>query len=154
MCLLPHPCMPRYQPEHACSPAECFAAATGFDDYPKWAGGMKKVNILKRKGGIGTEVQWTMGILNLVDRPVFVYKYNGKSTEMQWTVREPSACIKGLQGRYNFESVDGGRKTKVLYKLNVEPRVPFPSVSVRVCFLCDGGCDFMSGPALGHLRLL
>lgn len=91
---------------------------------------MKKVNILKRKGGIGTEVQWTMGILNLVDRPVFVYKYNGKSTEMQWTVREPSACIKGLQGRYNFQSVDGGKKTKVLYKLNVEPRVPFPSVSV------------------------
>lgn len=123
--------MSRYQPVHACSPAECFAAATGFEDYPKWAGGMKKVNILKRKGGIGTEVQWTMGILNLVDRPVFVYKYNGKSTEMQWTVREPSACIKGLQGRYNFQSVDGGKKTKVSYKLNVEPRVPFPSVSVR-----------------------
>ena len=131
LCLLSHPCMSRYQPVHACSPAECFAAATGFEDYPKWAGGMKKVNILKRKGGIGTEVQWTMGILNLVDRPVFVYKYNGKSTEMQWTVREPSACIKGLQGRYNFQSVDGGKKTKVLYKLNVEPRVPFPSVSVR-----------------------
>jgi len=117
------------------TPAECFAAASAFEDYPKWAGAMKKVNVLKRSGGLGTAVEWTMGILNLVDRPVFVYEYSKSNTEMKWHVREPSKTIKNLMGRYNFETVSNSKahpQTKVLYKLNVEPYVPFPAFVKKV----------------------
>jgi len=117
------------------TPEECFAAATGFEDYPKWAGAMKKVNVKQRQGrGLGTVVEWTMGILNLVDRPVFVYTYERSNTEMKWHIQTPSKTIKNLEGRYTFKSVGSAKapKTKVEYKLNVEPYIPFPAFVKKV----------------------
>ena len=94
---------------------------------------MKKVNVLKRQGGgLGTVVEWTMGILNLVDRPIFVYTYT--RLEMKWHIQTPSKTIKNLEGRYSFKSVGSPKapKTKVAYKLNVEPYIPFPAFVKKV----------------------
>lgn len=117
------------------TPEECFAAASGFEDYPKWAGAMKKVNVKKRQGrGLGTVVEWTMGILNLVDRPIFVYTYGRSYTEMKWHIQTPSKTIKNLEGRYTFKAVGSAKapKTQVEYKLNVEPYIPFPTFVKKV----------------------
>ena len=96
---------------------------------------MKKVNVLKRQGGgLGTSVEWTMGILNLVDRPIFDYTYERSRTEMKWHIKTPSKTIKNLEGRYTFKNIGSPNapKTRVVYKLNVEPYIPFPAFVKKV----------------------
>ena len=77
---------------------ECLAAS-GFEEYPKWAGAMKKVHVLQRHNGKGSLVEWTMGILSFLDRPVFAYSYDRTDTEMTWHITQPSKFMTQLQGR-------------------------------------------------------
>eukprot|EP00960_Hanusia_phi_P027403 746820-Hanusia_phi.AAC.4 len=76
------------------SAKDCFTAATTYEDYPKWAGCTKAVKILERRASDGLAV--------LVD----------------WHITEGG--IKELDGRYDFISL-GPERTKVVYKLRVEP---------------------------------
>ena len=112
---------------------ECFSSATGFEQYPKWAGGIQGLTILEReaKSGIGTLVDWDMGLFGISTRNTMRYKYEmpkaGRAV-MDWHVTEGG--VRKLVGRYEFVAV-GPSQTKVVYNLLVEPGFPLPDMIKR-----------------------
>jgi ribosome-associated toxin RatA of RatAB toxin-antitoxin module len=111
---------------------ECFAAATVFEDYPKWAGGIQGLRVLEREqSGIGALVEWDMGLFGITTKNKMRYQYEkpraGRAL-MKWHVTEGG--IKELVGRYEFVAV-GPEQTKVVYNLFVEPGFPLPDMIKR-----------------------
>mmetsp|Transcript_34064 Transcript_34064/g.53100 ORF Transcript_34064/g.53100 Transcript_34064/m.53100 type:complete len:234 (-) Transcript_34064:334-1035(-) len=107
------------------SPEECFQAATNFEDYYQWAGAIKSVQVMERqKDGLGNVVEFEMGIFGMSTRNTMAYRYNRPKT-MNWHVTKGG--IKELVGSYEFIQL-GPNRTKVIYKLRVEPGFPFPQV--------------------------
>jgi len=107
------------------SAEDCFLAATRYEDYPKWAAGMKDVKVLeKRSDGLGVVVEFVMGIFGMTTRNKMKYEYR-RPHSMNWHVTEGG--IKELVGRYDFVPL-GPDRTKVVYKLRVEPGFPFPQM--------------------------
>lgn len=113
------------------TPEECYAVAVGFEDYPNWAGSMRRVTILKRNSaGLGEEVEWVMGIFGITSLNVMRYKHQ-KPHSVEWMTITESKGIKELHGRYEFVPVrkdDQQPQTKVIYRLRVEPNFPFPKM--------------------------
>lgn len=112
---------------------ECFSSATGFEEYPKWAGGIQGLTILEReaKSGIGTLVDWDMGLFGISTRNKMRYRYEmpkAGHAVMDWHVTEGG--VKELVGRYEFIAV-GPSQTKVVYNLFVEPGFPLPDMVKR-----------------------
>jgi uncharacterized membrane protein len=113
---------------------ECFAAATGFEDYPDWAGAIQGFNILERTPcGLGQLVEWEMGMFGITTKNKMKYEYELPSASsgravMKWHVTEGG--IKELVGRYEFISM-GPSSTKMVYSLFVEPGFPLPEMVKR-----------------------
>jgi hypothetical protein len=59
------------------SVAECFAAASGFEDYPKWAGAIQSLQVLEPAQGStpATLVEWTMGMFGITTKNKMRYSY-------------------------------------------------------------------------------
>lgn len=107
------------------SAEECFAAASNFEDYPKWAGAAKKVTVKERQAdGLGTLVDFVMGIFGMKTVNTMAYKYN-RPHKMNWHITEGG--IKELVGTYDFIQITPER-TRVIYNLYVEPGFPFPEL--------------------------
>jgi len=121
------------------SVAECFAAASGFEDYPKWAGAIQSLQVLEPAQGStpATLVEWTMGMFGITTKNKMRYSYElpgppgtpmaGRAT-MKWHVTEGG--IKELVGRYQFLAL-GPSTTKVVYNLFVEPGFRLPEMIKR-----------------------
>jgi len=106
---------------------ECYAAAVAFEDYPKWAGSMRRVRVLQRQhDGLGVLVEWVMGIFGVNSCNTMQY-YHDKPHSVNWHTTTESKGIKYLHGRYDFKALSKG-ETRVTYTLNVEPNFPFPKV--------------------------
>mmetsp|Transcript_25569 Transcript_25569/g.51996 ORF Transcript_25569/g.51996 Transcript_25569/m.51996 type:complete len:285 (-) Transcript_25569:600-1454(-) len=109
------------------SAEECFAAASNFEDYPKWSPA-KTVSVRERsKDGLGTVVIFVMGIFGMTTTNTMAYKYD-RPHKMNWHVTEGG--IKELIGQYDFHQITPDR-TRVVYHLKVEPGFPFPEVLKR-----------------------
>ena len=118
------------------SVADCFAAATGFEEYPLWAGGIQDLRVLEpaRNGQPATLVEWTMGMFGITTKNRMRYSFevpgggSAHRATMKWHVTEGG--VKELVGRYEFVSL-GPSKTKVIYNLFVEPGFPLPDMVKR-----------------------
>ncbi|EKX51916.1 hypothetical protein GUITHDRAFT_102529 [Guillardia theta CCMP2712] len=111
------------------SAQDCFTAATTYEDYPKWAGCTKAVKVLERRAsdGLAVLVEFVMGIFGFTSRNKMKYTYD-KPRCMSWHITEGG--IKELDGRYDFISL-GPERTKVVYKLRVEPGFFLPKMIKR-----------------------
>ena len=93
----------------------------------------RRVKFLEReaKSGIGTLVDWDMGLFGISTRNTMRYKYEmpkaGRAV-MDWHVTEGG--VRKLVGRYEFVAV-GPSQTKVVYNLLVEPGFPLPDMIKR-----------------------
>ena len=118
------------------SVADCFAAATGFEEYPLWAGGIQDLRVLEpaRNGQPATLVEWTMGMFGITTKNRMRYSFevpgggSAHRATMKWHVTEGG--VKELVGRYEFVSL-GPSKTRVIYNLFVEPGFPLPDMVKR-----------------------
>jgi len=105
------------------TPDECFRVASGFEFYPKWAG-CNYVRVLKEgPHGIGELVQMKVGMFGRNLDYTLAYKHT-PSRKMTW--HAVSGSIKALMGSYEFVPI-GPSRTKVVYKLNVDPGFWLPS---------------------------
>ena len=111
--------------EIAASVEECFEAAAGFEDYPKWAASVAMVDVIEKTSeGLGQKVAYEVGAFgrNLGYTLAYKFEYPKK---IAWYACAGS--VKELVGSYEFE--DGGNgKTRVNYNLAIDPGFPLPSL--------------------------
>jgi len=123
-------------------PDEVFRVASGFEKYPRWAG-CNWIRVLKRTaGGLGFQVQMKVGMFGRNLDYVLQYQYQ-RPRKMTWHAVRGS--IKALQGSYEFLPNGKGR-TKVVYKLNVDPGFWVPQ-AVKA-----GTTRFVASAALNGLK--
>eukprot|EP00283_Hemiselmis_rufescens_P002323 CAMPEP_0173424468 /NCGR_PEP_ID=MMETSP1357-20121228/4374_1 /TAXON_ID=77926 /ORGANISM="Hemiselmis rufescens, Strain PCC563" /LENGTH=259 /DNA_ID=CAMNT_0014387701 /DNA_START=490 /DNA_END=1269 /DNA_ORIENTATION=+ len=124
------------------TPDEVFRVATGFEKYPKWAG-CNWIRVLKRTaGGLGFQIQMKVGMFGRNLDYVLQYQYH-RPHKMAW--HAVSGSIRALQGSYEFLP-NGPGKTKVVYKLNVDPGFWVPQ-AVKA-----GTTRFVASAALNGLK--
>lgn len=99
------------------TPDEVFRVASGFEDYCKWAGCNSITVNKKGAGGLGQLVTMKVGMFGRNLAYTLAYKYS-RPRLMSW--HAVSGSIRSLQGTYEFIPA-GPSRTKVVYKLNVDP---------------------------------
>eukprot|EP00288_Rhodomonas_lens_P001350 CAMPEP_0177722400 /NCGR_PEP_ID=MMETSP0484_2-20121128/17660_1 /TAXON_ID=354590 /ORGANISM="Rhodomonas lens, Strain RHODO" /LENGTH=229 /DNA_ID=CAMNT_0019234769 /DNA_START=89 /DNA_END=778 /DNA_ORIENTATION=- len=105
------------------TPEECFQIATGYEEYPKWAGSIESVEIVKRRAdGLASQVDFKMGMFGINVKNLFQYSYD-RPHRMDWIVVRGS--VKELIGSYQFHPI-GPEQTRVKYDLMVDPGFPMP----------------------------
>lgn len=101
-----------------------FAVAADVGRYPEWASGVKEVEVLETDDE-GRPHRVRMVVEAMVKRITYVLVYRWESdTAFEWEA-EPSSDIKLLEGRYEFNAIEGDG-TEVVYALRVEPSFTMP----------------------------
>jgi hypothetical protein len=119
----------REQTHVAADPARCFAIATDFAAYPRWAGDVKEVEVRERDAdGRGTRVAFRVAAIGRSIRYVLDYDYADAPRSFSWTLHEGDQ-LRTLDGRYTFEADEDG--TLVDYDLAVDVAMPLPSLVTR-----------------------
>src|SRR5690348_1512003 len=85
----------------AADPAAVMAVIADFDAYPKWASGVKKVEIKKKDGqGRGQQVRFEVSLVGLSGWYELTYDYKPDDAGVSWTFVD-GAPIKDLEGEYS-----------------------------------------------------
>ncbi len=110
--------------ETSAAPDTVYAVAADIERYPEWASGVKEVEIVEHDDD-GRPHRARMVVEAMVKRISYVLVYDWESeTAFEWQA-EPSTDIKLLEGRYEFNALDGGG-TEIVYALRVEPTFTMP----------------------------
>jgi hypothetical protein len=128
----------------AAPPARLFEIATDYERYPAWARDVKQVSILERDAeGRGSRVEYRVAGLGKSIRYVLEYDYSEAPGAFSWHFVEGD-WLRRLDGRYGFESEDGG--TRVTYDLVVDVSAPLPGLVKR------RAASMIMGTALKELK--
>lgn len=111
-------------------PAEIMEAIRDFESYPDWAG-VRSARVEGRDDrGRPTAVAFELSVPVLGDASyTLIYEYGDDDLRISWTTREASGAVKGVEGGYDLEPLDGD--TRVTYRLSVELGVPVPGFLKR-----------------------
>ncbi len=111
--------------ETSASPEQVFAVASDLANYPSWASAVKDVEVLDadEETGLPTRAQMSVDIMVRQISYVLNYEWDAPAA-FEWTA-EPSADLKELEGRYEFNELEDGG-TEIVYALKVEPAFSLP----------------------------
>ena len=124
------------------TPEEVFQVATRFENYPEWAG-VTAIKVLERgRDGLGKTVKLDCGMFGRSISYTLSYTYE-RPRHMRWFAIAGS--LKELVGSYDFHPIGDGR-TRVVYKLRVEPGFYLPSV------IKSSTSAFVAAAALSNLK--
>jgi carbon monoxide dehydrogenase subunit G len=96
------------------------AVLTDFPAYPKWASGMKSVEVLTSNGARAETVRFSIDAGPIKDSYVVGYEWDEDT--VRFTLVEPGNVVSALTGMYGLTDVDGG--TDVSYELATELKMP------------------------------
>lgn len=106
------------------APERCYAVVTDIERYPEWAADIKQVAVEERDAdGRPLVCSFRAAAFGRSTRYTLAYDYSEAPRVVAWHLVRGDITTK-LDGRYEFEPVDGG--TEVSYHLEVELRVPIP----------------------------
>jgi len=109
----------------AAPPADVLAAIADVESYPRWAAGVKEVEVLSTgAAGRPKQVRFVVDNGPIKDTYVLDYSWAVKrdgTGSVSWTLVE-AEIIKSLDGAYEMASERGG--TKVTYRLAVDVKIP------------------------------
>ncbi len=112
------------------SAERCFAVATDFVRYPKWAKAVGSVEVLSRDGaGRGVEVAFRAAAFGRSTAYTLSYDYSLAPTELAWCQVEGDLTSE-LTGRYVFHPQADG-STEVTYEISASLKVPIPGFVKR-----------------------
>ncbi len=105
----------------AADQAAIMAVIADFDNYPTWAGSVKKADVLEvGSDGRARRVEFTLSAGPV--RDVYELRYQWTGNEMvEWTLVR-GQMMKAQEGRYVLEPTEGG--THVTYWLSVDLFIP------------------------------
>ncbi len=110
--------------ETSAPPEAVFAVASDIANYPSWASAVKDVEVLE-EGDDGLPAKAQMSVDIMIKQISYVLNYTWDAPHsFEWTA-EPSADLKELEGRYEFNELDDGG-TEIVYALRVEPAFSLP----------------------------
>ncbi len=110
-------------------PARCYAVATDFEAYPRWAKDVKQAKVLERDAeGRGARVEYRAAAMGRTVRYVLAYDYSEAPGFFSWSLVEGD-LLRHLDGSYLFEPDAEG--TRVTYELSVDISVPLPGLIKR-----------------------
>ena len=96
-------------------------------DYPRWAAGIREVEVLSEDDGWPLTARFTVDQAPIRDSYVLRYTWDVDETGaglVSWTLAEAGTVITGLDGSYEFAATAAG--TDVTYRLTVDVRMPMP----------------------------
>ena len=108
------------------APSKVMGVITDYEAYPEWVSEFKKVDVRKRDAQKrGKHVYWEVAQGPLKANYVLDYTYKPKDGGVFWTMVE-GHNMKKVEGGYDLEPVDGGKRTKVTYEMTVDTPLPIP----------------------------
>lgn len=114
--------------EIAATPKEIMAVITDFESYPEWAD-VKAAEVKKKDSkGRAKEVVLSVSQMGLSDELHLSYTYAAADKGVKWSLVK-AQNVKTLEGSYDLEGGKG--KTKVIYRLSMEPSIPLPGLVKR-----------------------
>ncbi len=105
-------------------PQHVYEVALDLESYPVWAGGVKSV-VIDDEDDYGRPARASFVVDAMVKEVAYtlVYDYD-YDNGFAWTA-EPNDDIRMLEGRYEFNEMDGG-ETEVVYALKIDPNFTLP----------------------------
>jgi carbon monoxide dehydrogenase subunit G len=112
------------------TPEEVLDVIVDFDAYPKWAGGVRKCEVLKRDSkGRPTEVYMEVSSSGISSKQTLKYSYKARNAGLTWTSTKAEGAAKSVQGEYGLKATDDG--THVRYSTKIEAAIPLPGFMKR-----------------------
>jgi uncharacterized membrane protein len=109
--------------------AVIMAVIADFDAYPRWAGQVRRTEVLSRDAaGRPAEVAFALDAGVIRDDFVLAYDWHA-DTEVSWSLVR-GQLMTAQDGRYTLRESPGGA-TEVCYELSVALRVPLPGLIRR-----------------------
>ncbi|MDQ6934218.1 MAG: SRPBCC family protein [Actinomycetota bacterium] len=103
------------------TPAKIMAVIADFPEYPSWAQGMKRVEVVEDgPGGRANKVHFDLEASPIKDSYTLAYDWDGDSS-VRWHLVE-GKMLKAMEGSYVLEPGDDG--TEVTYRLAVDVSIP------------------------------
>lgn len=103
-------------------PSAVMAVIADFDNYPAWAGSVKRAEVLELgPDGRARRVVFTLDAGAFRDHYELEYEWSGDH-KVEWRLTS-GQMMRAQQGRYELEPVDGGG-THVTYWLSVDLAIP------------------------------
>jgi uncharacterized membrane protein len=110
-------------------PERCYAVATDFEAYPRWAKDVKQAKVLERDdAGRGARVEFRAAAMGRTVHYVLAYDYADAPGFFSWGLVEGD-MLRRLDGSYRFEP--DGEGTRVTYELSVDMSMPLPGLIKR-----------------------
>ena len=108
------------------SAAEIMDVLTDYEAYPEWAD-VKSASVLERgEGGLAKKVAFQVDVPLLGKASyTLAYRYAPADAGLSWVTTEARGSVSNISGEYLLTEIDD-RKTKVVYRLNVELGVLLP----------------------------
>lgn len=114
------------------TPGDVLDVIAELGDYPAWAAGMKKVEVLEEVDGWPVQARFTVDQAPITDSYVLDYSWDvdedGVGT-ISWTLAEKGSIITALDGSYQLAAAGDG--TSVTYNLAVDVSLPLPGMMKR-----------------------
>ncbi|MFL6090848.1 MAG: SRPBCC family protein [Aeromicrobium sp.] len=105
----------------AAPPADIMAVIADFAQYPAWATGVRKADVVAEADGRAQQVHFLLDATPIRDEYDLAYEWDGDRS-VSWTLVEPGSMLTGMEGSYELDPVDGG--TRVTYQLAVNVSIP------------------------------
>jgi uncharacterized membrane protein len=108
------------------SPDVCYQVAAKLDDYPKWVASLESVEVLTAgREGLAKQAKFAVGAFGKTLDYTLEYTHE-VPRRLSW--KAIAGSVKALVGSYTFDAIDGGKRTRVTYKLALDPGFSIPSM--------------------------
>ena len=122
----------------------CYQVAAKLDDYPKWVASLESVEVLTAgREGLAKQAKFAVGAFGKTLDYTLEYTHE-VPRRLSW--KAIAGSVKALVGSYTFDAIDGGKRTRVTYKLALDPGFSIPSMIKKAT------TKLIVGTALSDLR--
>ena len=101
------------------TPEACYALVEQLDRYPEWQTQVRRAEVLERDGEGRPLVVETVSDARVRELKYELRYKHEPPGRMSWTYVKGD--VKDVNGEYRFEPLDGGRRTRVTFRLEVDP---------------------------------
>jgi uncharacterized membrane protein len=112
------------------APEACFEAAIDYETFPDWQRAVQEVEVLERDAaGRGEVVRFEIDAK--VKRVAYTLRYHYEPPVRIWWEFVEGDGVAHVEGEYLIEQIDGGERTRVTYRLGIDPGIPVPGLVAR-----------------------
>ena len=113
------------------TPQQCFDVITDFENYTEWALDIKSASVLVTdETGLGGDVKFRAAAMGRSTTYTLRYYYGSNPLRVAWRQIEGD-ITKKIEGEYEFNPIENGDKTEVVYHLAADLAILIPGFVKR-----------------------